>query len=332
MDVVSLPLKHILDPDQYIYAGWGVMIVLTLVAALVVRFVHKMWVRLIAVVPVLFGWLVFLYGTYVGFYQFEVRRVELAFDDLPPAFDGYKIVQWSDAHVGTLTGHRQQILQQAIDSINAQKADLVVFTGDLQNKQSKEIEPHRELLASIKAKDGVVSVLGNHDYPLYYTDADEFERYADYGRRCSVDHDLGWHLLRNDHITICRGEDHIIVAGMEDDGEGKRFPQLGDIQETLWGVSRSEFVVMLEHDPSAWRRKILPHSHTQLTLSGHTHAMQFALFGWSPITLLYKESWGLYRMGQRAIYVSKGLAGVAPIRFGTPGEIVVITLKLKNGD
>lgn len=329
MDVVTLPIKHILDPDQYIYAGWGLMIVLTLVAALVVRFSRRLWLRLLAVVPVIAGWFVFLYGTYVGFYQFEVRHIELAFDDLPSAFDGYKIVHWSDAHVGTLTGSRQQILQRAIDSINVQKADLVVFTGDLQNKQSKEIEPFRELLSSIKAKDGVVSVLGNHDYPVYYTDVDEFERYADLGRRCSIDEDLGWRLLRNNHTTIRRGADHIIVAGMEDDGDGKRFPQLGNIQEALWGVNRSEFVVMLEHDPSAWRRKILPHSHAQLTLSGHTHAMQFALFGWSPITFLYKESWGLYRINQRAIYVSKGLAGVTPIRFGTPGEIVVITLKLK---
>jgi hypothetical protein len=329
MDFYSLPTKTILDPDQYIYCGWGLMIVLSLVAALFVRFVRRFWLRFMVVMPVLVGWFVFLYGTYVGFYQFEVRHVELAFDDLPPAFDGYKIVHWSDAHVGTLTGSRQSILQQAIDSINAQDADLVAFTGDLQNKRSKEIEPCRELLSSIKGKDGVVSVLGNHDYPVYYTDADDFERYADLGRRSSVDEELGWRLLRNEHITVRRGNDHIIVAGLEDDGDGKRFPQLGNIQEALWGVSRNEFVVMLEHDPSAWRRKILPHSHTQLTLSGHTHAMQFAILGWSPITFLYKESWGLYRLGQRTIYVSKGLAGVAPIRFGTPGEIVVITLHNK---
>ena len=329
MDFASLPTRNVLDPDQFVYCGWGLMIVLTLVAALFVRFVHRFWLRFLAVAPVVAGWFVFLYGTYVGFYQFEVRRVELAFDDLPPAFDGYKIVLWSDAHVGTLTGSRQPVLQRAVDSINAQQADLVAFTGDLQNKQSKEIEPHRELLSSIKAKDGVVSVLGNHDYPIYYTDADDFERYADMGRRCSADEELGWHLLRNSHITIRRGADHIIVGGMEDDGDGKRFPQLGNIQETLWGVNRSEFVVMLEHDPSAWRQKILPHSHTQLTLSGHTHAMQFAILGWSPISLFYKESWGLYRINQRAIYVSKGLGGVAPIRFGTPGEIVVITLKKK---
>ena len=276
------------------------------------------------------------YSYFVGFYQFEVVRVELSFADLPKSFDGYRIVLWSDAHVGTLTGERQQILARAIDSINAQKADMVVFIGDLQNVRPQEIDPHRELLSSIKARDGVFSVLGNHDYPVYSGD-DDFEKYANLGRRCSMDEELGWTLLSNEHRTIRRGDDHIVIAGMENDGAGKsdRDPQLGDIQHALWGVSRDEFVVMLEHDPRSWRRTILPHSHTQLTLSGHTHAAQLAfplpwggVKGWvSPVSLFYKEAWGLYRIGQRALYVTKGLGGVMPFRLGTPGEIVVITLK-----
>ncbi len=271
------------------------------------------------------------YSYFVGFYRFEVVHVELPFDDLPKSFDGYRIVLWSDAHVGTLTGERQKILTQAIDSINAQKADMVVFTGDLQNVRPQEIEPHRQLLSSIKARDGVFSVLGNHDYPVYSGD-DDFEKYANLGRRCSLDEELGWTLLSNDHRTIRRGDEHIIIAGMENDGEGKneRDPQLGDIQHALWGVSRGEFVVMLEHDPRSWRRNILPHSHTQLTLSGHTHAAQLAFLGWSPVSLFYKEAHGLYRLGQRAIYVSKGLGGVMPFRLGAPGEIVIITLRSKQ--
>ena len=270
------------------------------------------------------------YGTFVGFYQFEVVHVDLTFADLPKAFDGYRIVQWTDAHVGTLTGHRQQILARAIDSINAQQADMVVFTGDLQSVKTSEVEFHRELLSSIKARDGVFSVLGNHDYPVY-NGADEFDKYADFGRRCSLDEELGWTLLSNEHRTVRRGDDHIIIAGMENDGDGSDHnPQLGNIQLALWGVSRNDFVVMLEHDPRSWRNTILPHSHTQLTLSGHTHAMQAALLGWSPVSLFYKETWGLYRIGQRAIYVSKGLGGVIPFRIGTPGEIVVITLRVRS--
>ena len=328
MDTTTLII--LLQPDYYIYIGWGILLLLSVVALLICWKVKRRWVRLITTVPLLLAWYMFIYGTYVGFYKFEVKRVELAFDDLPPAFDGYKIVQWSDAHVGTMTGRREQILRRAIDSINAQKADMVVFTGDLQNKRSEEITPFKELLGSIKAKDGVFSVLGNHDYPMNYSnDEDLFDLYADFGRRCSIDEELGWRLLSNEHVTVRRGDQHIVVAGMENDGKG-RFPDLGDVQNTLWGVSRDEFVVMLEHDPTAWRRKILPHSHTQLTLSGHTHAMQFALFGLSPVSLKYKEAWGLYSIGQRRIYVTKGLGGVVPIRFGTPGEIVVITLKRNN--
>ena len=125
-----------------------------------------------------------------------------------------------------------------------------------------------------------------------------------------------------------RGNDSIVIAGMENDGEG-RFPQLGNLGNALYGVKRSDFIVMLEHDPSSWRRKILPKSHTQLTLSGHTHGMQFSLFGWSPMSLLGKECMGLYRIGDRALYVSKGLGGVIPFRFGATGEIVVIKLKKK---
>ena len=317
----------LLQPDYYIYIGWVIMVVLSAVALTVCWKAKRTWMKLATVLPLLLAWYVFIYGSYIGFYKFEVKHVELVFDDLPPAFDGYKIVQWSDAHVGTLTTERRKhILQTAVDSINAQGADMVAFTGDLQNKSSKEIAPFKKLLGSIKAKDGVFSVLGNHDYPMYYDDAeDDFERYADFGRRCSMDDDMGWRLLRNQHTFIRRGNDRIVIAGMENDGEGS-FPELGDIQSTLWSLNTDEFVVMLEHDPSSWRRKILPHSHTQLTLSGHTHAMQFALFGLSPVSMKYKEAWGLYRIGQRAIYVSKGLSGVVPFRFGTPGEIVVITL------
>ena len=344
----DFPLSKVvlLPPDQYIYIGWGIMAVLTLLAVLVLlrlqfrrarreqssqalrprrtRKHSSLW--LAVMLPLLCLWVVFIYGVYVGFYQFEVRRVELTFDDLPPSFDGYKIVLWSDAHVGTLTGSRKDILKRAVDSINAQQADIVVFAGDLQNSCTSEITPHRKVLSSIKARNGVFSVLGNHDYPIYNSAADDFERIADFGRRCSTDEELGWQLLMNSHRTIRRGDDRLVIAGMENDGKG-RFPKLGNIQQALSGVRRSDFVVMIEHDPSAWRRKILPHCHAQLTLSGHTHAMQFALFGWTPAIFMNKEASGLYKIGERAIYVSKGLSGVIPFRFGTPGEIVVITLR-----
>jgi len=270
----------------------------------------------------------YLYGRHIGFYELEVKRVDLSFSDLPPAFEGYRIVQFSDAHLGTYTGPRKEILQRAVDSINSQKADVVVFTGDLQNKLPYEIEPHMNLLSKIKAPDGVYSVLGNHDYSEY-TNRSYEEEFENRELTKTLQEEMGWRLLTNGHNIVRRGQDSIIIAGMENDSEG-RFPQFGNIQHTLWGVSRSAFVVMLEHDPTAWRRKILPQCHAQLTLSGHTHGGQFHIFGWSPTNLEYKEAEGLHQAGQRKIYVSKGLGGVIPIRIGCPGEIVVITLHRKQ--
>ncbi len=269
-----------------------------------------------------------IYGTFVGFGKLEVVHEELAFSDLPPAFDGYRIVFFSDAHVGTYVDGREEILQRAVDSIMAQQADMVVFAGDMQNMVPQEIERHATLLSKIKAPDGVFSVLGNHDY-AEYTDLPYEVEYENQIRTIAVqERQLGWTVLVNARRYVRRGNDSIVIAGMENDGEG-RFPQLGNLGNALYGVKRSDFIVMLEHDPSSWRRKILPKSHTQLTLSGHTHGMQFSLFGWSPMSLLGKECMGLYRIGDRALYVSKGLGGVIPFRFGATGEIVVIKLKKK---
>ena len=268
------------------------------------------------------------HGFFVGFHQFEVVRVELTFKDLPKDFDGYRIVQWSDAHVGTLTGSRSAILQRAVDSINAQHADIVVFTGDMQNKEASEIVDCQDILKGIKARDGVISVLGNYDYPIYIdtTAIDEYERYLCLGRTVEAQTNMGWKVLMNSHVNIKRDSAHIVIAGMENDGEG-RFPQLGNVANALRRVKRSAFVIMVEHDPTSWRRKILPHSHCQLTLSGHTHAGQLSLMGWHPSRLRYREDDGLYSMGERRLLVTHGLGGVVPFRLGATGEIVEITLR-----
>lgn len=327
----------LLDPDTYIYIGWAVLTLFTLLTWLFWRHRRRSpnphqpspnthHLSSITYLFLALLWAMFLYGTYIGFCQFEVQHVELTFDDLPPSFDGYKIVQFSDVHAGTMTGRRRHLLEEAIDSINAQQADMVVFTGDLQNIVPEEIEPVADLLSSIKAKDGVYSVLGNHDYPMYYR-GDEFEKYEKMGIRMNTDYQLGWTLLINEHRSIRRGNDRIVIAGMDNDGASERFPQNGDVQQTLYGVRLSDFVVMLEHDPTAWRRKILPHSHTQLTLSGHTHGGQVSLFGWPPASITYRECGGLYQAGQRSLYVSRGLGGVVPFRLGVPAEIVVVTLR-----
>ena len=274
------------------------------------------------VVPIL--WFIVLYGSTIGFEKLEVNRQTYTSPDLPAAFDGYKIVLFSDAHVGSYKG-RQHILQNAIDHINAQHPDLIVYTGDLQNVQPQDIYEHMDILASLKAKDGVYSVLGNHDYAMYI-DADEARKVANNRETVSLEKQLGWTLLRNEHRNLTKGKDHIVLAGMENDGDGKKFPQLGNINKTLKGAKKDDFILLLEHDPSSWRRKIIPDGRAQLTLSGHTHKMQFTLFGWCPLSVTGKEVNGWYSEGSQSLFVTAGLGGLIPFRFGATGEIVVLTL------
>ena len=277
----------------------------------------------LCMVPIL--WFVLIYGSTIGFEKLEVNQETYTSPDLPATFNGYRIVLFSDAHVGSYKG-RQHILQNAIDNINAQHPDLIVYTGDLQNTQPQDIYDHMDILSSLKAKDGVYSVLGNHDYAMYI-DADEARKVANNREVVSLEKQMGWTLLRNEHRTIERGKDHIILAGMENDGDGKKFPQLGNINKTLKGVKDNDFILLLEHDPSAWRRKIIPDGRAQLTLSGHTHKMQFTLFGWCPMSVTGKEFNGWYSEGSQSLFVTAGVGGLIPFRFDAPGEIVVLTLK-----
>lgn len=285
--------------------------------------------NLVGAVLVVILWYILIYGSTVGFSKLTVRHVDYYSKDLPAAFDGYRITQFSDAHIGTYSGRRSHILEKAIDTINAQQADAVVFVGDLQNIDPEEITPHINILSRITATDGVFSILGNHDYAMYIK-ADALTKARNCKATVEKELSMGWRLLRNEHATIRRGGDSIVIGGMENYGVSKRMPRRGDVKKTLSGVTDSAFVVMLQHDPTCWRAKILPESHAQLTLSGHTHAMQFELFGWSPAALAYSEWGGLYTEGERAINVSTGLGGFLPFRFGVPGEVVVITLHRKQ--
>lgn len=268
---------------------------------------------------------ILFYGSFIGFHKLDVRHVDYYSEMLPASFDGYTIVQFSDAHVGTYGRKHTGQLSRAIDSINARRPDMIVFTGDLQNMHPREIRPHMPVLGRLKAPDGVFSVLGNHDYADYISAPDSIKA-ANERETAELQGRMGWTLLRNESRVIRRGADSIVIAGMENDGDGRHFPRKGDIGKTLAGVSDSAFTVMLEHDPTSWRSRILPHSNAALTLSGHTHAMQFELFGWSPVAFKYSEWGGIYHEGTRAINVSTGLGGFIPFRFGIPGEIVVITL------
>jgi hypothetical protein len=296
-------------------------------------------------VPVI--WFILLYGSFVGFNKLEVNRQTFVSEDLPQAFDGYRVVILSDTHVGSYNKRNAYVLQQTIDSINAQQPDIVVFLGDIQNAEPKEIYPHMDVMSSLKAKDGIYAVLGNHDYGDYIC-GNTARKVANCRETMSLERQMGWTLLMNEHRYIDRNKSSIIIAGMENDGDGIKFPQNGNIKQTLKGVSSSPpesggargglnkrsdyrpFVLMLEHDPSSWRRKIIPDGRAQLTLSGHTHKMQFSLFGWCPLTLTGKEVSGWYTEGNQSLFVTAGLGGLIPFRFGSTGEIVVLTLRKGN--
>lgn len=280
------------------------------------------------------GWIIGLaiasavvYSGTIGFSRLTVRHIEYRSKDVPAAFDGYKIVQFSDVHVGSYTGKGTRILSAAVDSVMAQDADAIVFTGDLQNMRPAEIAPVREILASVRARDGVYSVLGNHDYAVYVRQDSALCRRNE-ALLIDEERSLGWHLLIDDNRIIRRGADSIVIAGMENMSEKPYFANKGDMDKTMRGINSDAFVIMLEHDPTAWCKRILPECDAQLTLSGHTHAGQIIICGLSPAMLKYKEWFGRYDNDDgRMLYVSSGVGGFVPFRFNDPGEIVVITLR-----
>ena len=288
----------------------------------------KNYGNLIGLVCVPVIWYIVLYGSFIGFNKVEVNRQTFTSPDLPKAFDGYKVVLFSDAHVGSYTARNEHVLKKAIDLINTQHPDMIVYTGDIQNTQPQDIYRHMDVLSSLRAKDGIYSILGNHDYGDYIC-GNTAKKVANMRETISLEKQMGWTLLMNEHRYIDRGKSHIIIAGMENDGDGIRFPQKGNIKKALKGINDDDFILMLEHDPSSWRRRIIPDGRAQLTLSGHTHKMQFALFGWCPMSLTGKEVSGWYTEGQQSLFVSAGLGGLIPFRFGAPGEITVITLKVQ---
>lgn len=265
-------------------------------------------------------------GSMVGNDRLAVRHVTLEFDDLPEAFDGYRIVQFSDAHLGSM---HPELLRRAVVEINSQHPDIIVFTGDLQNMSPQELPRHATTLIHLHANDGIYSILGNHDYSLYMPKLTMKQRLDNERLTRNFQNSIGWDLLLNERRIIRRGQDSIVIAGEENDGRPP-FPQKANLAKTLRGIDRNSFVVLLQHDPSAWQRSILPNSYVQLTLSGHTHGGQISLFGMRPTRLVGKEDAGLYSEGIRRLYVSTGLGGFVPFRFNMDPEVVEITLKKKK--
>lgn len=286
--------------------------------------------------------LVFLYGMTVGRNTCRVSEVEVCDPRVPVQFDGYRVVQISDMHLESVRG-RERFLSSVVEKINSLDPDLILFTGDLVTSHPDEILGFEPILSSLEAADGVYSVLGNHDYCIYrHWEADSLRAEA---VRTLVEREtsLGWKVLMNESVNICRDSASagdsaavISVAGVENISQTSYFPSYGDLDKAMAGV-RGSFTIFMTHDPTHWHKAVAEYPDIALTLSGHTHAMQLSILGWSPSRYLFKEYRGLYLKqvasgdgsGEDALlYVNIGLGETAlPSRVGTPPEITLFTLR-----
>lgn len=292
-----------------------------------------------ALALVLAAWLVMAYGFFWGRFRLWVNHTDYTSSDIPAAFDGYKVVHISDLHLSTFND-RPAALQRVVDSINALQPDLICFTGDLVTEGVAEAQPYADVLRSLRATDGVVSVLGNHDLLIYSLFPEE-QRLAEVERLAAFERDsLGWQLLRNRHITLTRESKDtyetqtLTVVGVDNtscDGQGFRTIYSGDLPKALQGTDG--FRLLLSHDPSQWMAEIVDKTPISLTLSGHTHAGQMRIFGHALSDLMFRESAGWYHhLAQsehsttQSLYVNEGIGCTAPVRINCPSEITLITL------
>lgn len=272
------------------------------------------------------------WGALINRFRTETVEVELTVEALPEAFDGYRIVQISDLHVGTY-GTDDSFLREVVDKVNALKPDMIVFTGDIVNRKSDELVPFTDALSGLQAPDGVYSILGNHDYGDYYDFASEAEKQANLDSLISMQRRMGWDLLLNEHRVIRHGADSLVLIGVENVGDPP-FKTYGDLGKAYQTTGDASCKILLTHNPVHWTDDISKSDtiNIALSLAGHTHAMQIDVFGLSPAALRYATWAGLYNTddGRRYLYVNRGIGTVGmPMRLGATPEITLITLRRK---
>ena len=274
----------------------------------------------------------FIWGIVKGRFNFRVEKSRITFPNLPKSFDGIKIVQISDIHIGSFKGFQAQV-EEAIDMVNAQQPDFIFFTGDLVNNFSEELDGWLPILSRMKARYGKYSILGNHDYGDYYKNwASKAEKAENFRKIEEAHATMGFQLLNNQSVTLTRNGESIALIGVENWGH-KPFPQYADLAKAAIGTENKTFKILLSHDPDHWGAKILNKTDIDLTFSGHTHGMQFGIriAGnelWSPAKYKYKRWAGLYQEGNQYLYVNRGFGYIGyPGRVGMPPEITVLELK-----
>ncbi len=272
----------------------------------------------------------FVYGMLKTAFQYKIHNVKINLPKLPNAFHGLRIVQVSDIHAGSFVSTKP--LEKAVELINQQNPDLVFFTGDLVNDKASEMNPHINTLSKIKAKEGVYSILGNHDYGDYYNWKSQKEKSENLEQLKAIHAQMGWRLLLNEHISITRNNTKIGIIGVENWGNNLHFTKYGKLQDAHKGTEEYAVKLLLSHDPSHWNGEVTnSYKDIDVTFSGHTHGFQFGIeipgIKWSPVQYLYKQWAGLYKNQHQYIYVNRGLGFLGyPGRVGIKPEITVIEL------
>ena len=268
-----------------------------------------------------------VFGATEGKQHFQVKEVTIESEALPRGFDGYRIVQLSDIHTGSW-GNDTAPMLKAVNIINRLQPDLIVFTGDLVNNLASELDAFIPVFSQLKAKHGVYSVLGNHDYSTYIKWDTPQQQEAQLDSLKAKQARMGWTLLNTRHVKLHQQNDSIALIGVENSGRPP-FPDHARLSEAMTGTA-GMFQILLSHDPSHWRREVLPKTDIQLMLAGHTHAMQTRIFGFTPAQFVYPENDGLYQEGEQMLYVNIGLGHLLyPMRLGAWPEITLLTLKAK---
>lgn len=288
------------------------------------------WLSLTGGVIAIVAFLAMWWGALVNRFRVDVREVDFEFPHLPAAFDGFRIVQISDLHVGTY-GDDDRFVRKLVGVINGLHPDAVMFTGDIVNRHSSELIPFVDALSGIEAPYGVFSILGNHDYGDYADWPSEADKAADVAALCAMQESMGWKLLLNQTEFMHSGRDSIAVIGVENIGDPP-FRIYGSLHKAYPAVGDSVSKILLSHNPAHWTDSIAGHDDVNiaLTLSGHTHAMQIEVAGLSPAAMRYATWGGMYgdEAGRHALYVNIGAGTVGmPMRLGATPEITLITLK-----
>ncbi len=291
------------------------------------RSVFLSWIGL-AAGGTLFGSLI--YG-FSNKYNYQVRKISLKFDNLPPAFKGLKIVQFSDVHSGSFTN--KQAVIHGVEKIMAQNADLIIFSGDLVNDRATEMEDYMDVFNKVKAPMGVYSTFGNHDYGDYvHWPYNGITREENLKHLEKIHAELGWRLLMDEHVVFERDNQEFALIGVQNWSAKARFPKYGNLPKAYAGCEKYPFKILISHDPSHWDAQVRPEfGDIDLTVSGHTHGMQFGVeipgFKWSPVQYVYKEWDGLYEQGKQKLYVNPGYGFIGyPGRVGILPEITVFEL------